>query len=143
MWKAALAGAFALAIGMMVLTSAQARSFRSQSLEEAPAQGTPVVTETHIARLKSALQLTPEQRVHWGPVEAALRALARRQRQDAGAGFLQRMSDRAAGMVGTAVQIRRLAAAARPLIRTLNDDQKRNAMTVVRHFGFGYLIASF
>ena len=141
MWKAALAGAIALAFGAIFPAAAELE--RSVVSIGASAHSGPLVTESHIAGLKSALRLTPEQRVHWGPVESALRALARQQRRDGGAGFVQRMRDRASTVAGTAVQLRRLASAARPLISSLSDEQKSSAMGVIRRHGFERMLAMF
>jgi hypothetical protein len=141
MWKAALAGAIALAFGTISTASAEPERSGTDSIQVS-VEGGPLVTESHIAGLKSALRLTPEQRVHWAPVESALRALARQQRRE-GAGFVQRMSDRAYSLAGTAVQLRRLASAARPLIRTLSDEQKNSAMGVIRRHGFERMLAMF
>jgi hypothetical protein len=141
MWKTALAGALALAFG--TISSALAQPELSAPAQHASAHGGPLVTESHIAVLKSALRLTPEQQVHWIPVESALRALARQQRREGDGGFIRRMSDRASHMAGTAAQLRRLAAAARPLIRTLSDEQKSNAISVIRRHGFERMLAMF
>jgi hypothetical protein len=142
MWKAALAGAIALAFG--TISTASAEPERTGAVPtEVSAQSGPLVTESHIAGLKSALRLTPEQRVHWAPVESALRALARQQRRDVGSGFVERMKDRASSVAGTAVQLRRLASAARPLIRSLSDEQKSSAMGVIRRHGFERMLAMF
>jgi hypothetical protein len=140
MWKRALVGAVALTTGMISLAPAQAQS-QVASLE-APASAGPIVKEAHIARLKSVLNLTPSQNAYWAPVESALRALAREQKAEA-TGFVQRMGDRAASAAGTAMRLRRLAAAARPLIQSLDDTQKQKAMILAQNLGFGSLIASF
>ena len=94
MWKAALVGAIALTTGTVFSVSAQAQSFAVDSYEsQAPAQRGPVITEAHIARLKSALNLTSAQHQYWAPVESALRGLARSQREEnSGAGFMRRMT---------------------------------------------------
>jgi hypothetical protein len=143
MWKAALASAIVLVFGTVSSASEKQELAGAGAIQEAPAQGGPLVTESHIAGLKSALRLTPEQHVHWLPVESALRALARQQRRDSASGFVQRMSDRASSVAGTAIQLRRLAAASRPLIGSLTDEQKGNAMQLIRRHGFERLIAMF
>ena len=165
MWKAALAGALALALGTISAASAQQywsgnaayedsrlqrgpayeepRSQRGAAYEDSHSQQGPLVTEAHITGLKSALRLTPEQYAYWGPVESALRSLARHQRRDSSAGFVQRMSDRASAVAGTAIALRRLAAAARPLMRSLSDEQKSSGMQLVRRYGFERLMAAF
>jgi hypothetical protein len=146
MWKAALAGALALALGTFSASAQQEWSGNRGYIggyEESHAQRGPLVTESHIAGLKSALRLTPEQYPYWGPVESALRSLARQQRRDSGAGFVQRMSDRASSVAGTALALRRLASASRPLMRSLSEEQKSSGMQLVRRYGFERLMAAF
>ena len=147
MWKAALAGAFGLAVGMNSLATAQ--EVAAYESYEAGAAGSsssgssgPVVTEAHIGRLRSSLRLTPEQHAHWAPVESALRALSRQQRQE-GAGFVSRMRDRASAMASAAVQMRRLTAVSGPLINSLDEQQKQRGMALIRRFGFERLMASY
>jgi hypothetical protein len=144
MLKAALVGAMALTMGTVLSVSAQAQSFAVDSYENhTPAQRGPVITEGHIARLKSALNLTSAQHQYWGPVESALRGLARSQRdENSNAGFVRRMTDRASAMASSAMQMRRLSAAAGPLIRSLDDTQKHNGMMVARRFGFERYVAA-
>ena len=144
MWKAAVVGAMALTTGM--ISSAVAETLDAPQLhqEQAASQSGPVIREAHIARLRSVLNLKPEQQRYWGPVEAALRALSRQQAREAsGAGLMQRMSDRATSVAGTAVQLRRLASAAAPLIRALDDSQKQSAMSFAHSSGFSHLAAAF
>jgi hypothetical protein len=143
MRKGTLAGALALAMGMISLTSAvSAQELASVRTESSAGV---VVKESHIARLKSVLNLTAEQRPYWAPVEAALRDLARNQREEASAdaGVVHRWSGRAVSVAGDAMRIRRLAAAARPLINLLDDGQKREAMQLARNLGFDRLVAAF
>lgn len=141
MWKGALVGAMALTMGTMSFAIADTLG-APQQREQSHAG--PIVREAHIARLRTILNLKPEQQRYWVPVESALRALARQQaREGAGAGLVRRMSDRAAAMAGTAVQLRRLASAAGPLIRVLDDSQKSSAASFVQSAGFGHLAASF
>jgi hypothetical protein len=143
MWKGALVGAVALTTGMISLASAETWG-TPQEQTRAEAHAGPVITEAHIARLKSALNLTPAQQQYWSPVEAALRQLARRQaRGDAGSGMVARVSERAATLAGTAVHLRRLASVAAPLVRALDEGQKREAMSFAHHAGFGQLAAAF
>ena len=143
MRKGAFAGAVALAMGMISLTSmAPAQELASIRTESSAGV---VVKESHIARLKSVLNLTAEQRPYWEPVEAALRDLARNQREEASAdaGLVHRWSGRAVSVASDAMRIRRLAAAARPLIGMLDDGQKRDAMQLARNLGFDRLVAAF
>ena len=98
-----------------------------------------VITEGHIARLRAALKLSPAQHKHWVPVEAALNDLARRQARDTSAAF----TDRSSAVAMTATQLRRLKAVAMPLIQTLDENQKREAIAFARTLGFEQLVAAF
>jgi hypothetical protein len=142
MWKAALAGALTLATGMTSLAVADTLNVPQAGYQQGA--GGPAIKESHIARLRAALNLKPEQQRYWGPVESALRALARQQSRVASAGgFVSRMSDRATGAAATAIYLRRLSSAAGPLIRVLDETQKQRAMSFVNSSGFGHLAAAF
>jgi hypothetical protein len=119
-------------------TSAPAHE-RAQSMAAADA----IITEGQITRLRAALRLTPEQRSHWLPVEAALNDLARRQARGESGGIVQRLSDRTAALAETAMQLRRLKAIALPLIRSLDETQKREAIAFARNMGFQQMVAAF
>ena len=149
MWTGAIVGALTLTMGITSFAAADdtmgaPQAHQQMQQERVAGHGGPVIREAHIARLRTALNLKPEQQKYWGPVEAALRGLARQQaRDDAGGGFVSRVSDKATAMAGTAVQLRRLASAAGPLIRALDENQKNSAMSVVHSSGFGHLAAAF
>jgi len=127
------------------VTSAPARPMPAQvhaSAEPTSTAVRPILRESDIAGLRSALQLTPEQMPHWTPVAAALSSLARSQsRSDAG--YIQRFRDKASALADTAAQLRRLRDTAMPLIISLNDSQKRAAMAYARRMGYGPLVAMF
>jgi hypothetical protein len=130
------AGAFALA-GLIGLSSAtRADEFTTGSIEQ-PQQPSPSI---NIGRIKSALSLTPRQEAYWAPVEAALRNLYRRQARPEEGGMVSRISNRAVSFVVTSAAIQRLAAAARPLIAVLNDDQKRTASSLAHEMGLGEVV---
>ena len=76
-----------------------------------------------VARIKSALHLTPAQERHWGPVEAALRELARRQERDANDGLVRRVSKRVVSIALNSATVHRLVVAARPLVKTFNEQR--------------------
>ena len=103
--------------------------------------------EIGIARFKSALQLTPDQARHWPRVEAALRALARdndrQEEASAGGGFVSRVGAQAGNAVSNAMGMRRLISAAQPLVKSLDQGQRQQAMTLARAMGFGSLAARF
>jgi hypothetical protein len=136
MWKAVLAGAMLATVGATVC---QAEDFASASYENyeyvEPVQRTPAVTSGHIARLKAALRLTAAQKKYWPAVETALRKLAHR---GSGQGWRQR----ARAAVGSANAIRRVAAAARPLIRALSEQQRQDGMRVIQALGFSSLASA-
>jgi len=141
MLKGALVGAIALMVGTGMLASAQPRT-TTLTAYDATLPSIPRVTEANIARLKSVLNLTPEQIQHWTPGEAALRALAREQRDNdpQAAGDMNARTLAAAGVIG---RIRQLSATAAPLIRSLDPTQRREAMSLVKRLGYESLVASF
>ncbi len=130
MWKALVAGLFVLAFAGF----------------EAKAEMSPRL-EAGISRFKAALRLTPQQEKHWPRVEAALRSLARdgdrQEVADAQPGFIRRVGNKAGELFSNATSMRRLVAAAQPLVKTLDEDQKREALTLARSMGFGQLAARF
>jgi hypothetical protein len=135
MWKAALAGAMAL-----VAMGSFSVSRDGIGMAQARAQDI-VVTEARIARLKSALKLTPDQERHWGPLEARLRALVNRQAAggESDAGIVQRARARISNWTVSAAAVRQLSAAAQPLISSLDEGQRRNGLTVIRAMGVASL----
>ncbi len=121
--------------------SARAPAASDRPRAEAPADV--VITESHIARLRATLKLSPAQLAYWAPVEAALSQLARQQARGEAAGFSQRFTDRSAAVAMTATQLRRLKAVAMPLIQSLDDNQKRDAIIFARNLGLQQLVAAF
>ena len=141
--KGALVGALALTMGIS-FAAAETPGEAGAQYEWGSASRGPVVKEAHIARLRTVLNLTAEQQKYWGPVESALRALARSQaREEASAGLVARVSEKATRMAGTAVHLKRLASAAAPLIKVLEESQKRSAVSFVQSAGFGHLAQAF
>jgi ABC-type transporter Mla subunit MlaD len=92
-----------------------------------------VVTEGKIARLRSALRLTGEQLQHWRPVEAALRAAVREQRQ--AEGLVQKVRERVNTYAGSAMALQRALSAAGPLIASLDDRQRESGRNALRAMG--------
>lgn len=116
MKKLVLAGAVALAVvGTSLSAVAPANA---QQLASATAG----VSAAQIGQLKSMLNLTSEQEVHWPAVEAALRQM-------------RASAFDAAGM-------KRLLAAARPLLKSLDENQKRTAMRLAHSLGFSHVAAA-
>ena len=128
--------------------SAHSRSGHSPShaAREAPsaaAAADAVITEGLIARLRAALKLTPAQHAHWVPVEAALSELARQQARGEAAGFTAKLTDRSSAIAATTTQLRRIKAIALPLINSLDENQKREALAFGRNLGLQQLVAAF
>jgi hypothetical protein len=87
----------------------------------------PPITVGQIARLKAALKLRAEQLAHWAPVEAGLSELARDRSSTS-----QRVT-----------KLRRLKAMAAPLVRSLDDAQRGEAVSFARRLGYGQLADAF
>jgi hypothetical protein len=142
--KAAIAGAVALALSVSCLPAgAQDASETAAPQPQAQAQAAPrlLINDAMIARLKHALRLTPAQEAHWPAVEAALRDLARHDAQaepEAG-GVMRRLTRRATRVALNAVHLRQVMTAAMPLIQTLGEHQKRDALALARSMGLGSL----
>lgn len=139
MLKAALAGALALAaVGVL---PASADPIETTGSVHRGGQGAGL-SESQIAQAKAALRLKPEQERYWPRVAAALRSVARSSVRAVEAdenGFVQRVRGRAASLSAQAAGARRVLAAAMPLIRSLDAEQKQTAMSMVRAAGFGHL----
>lgn len=144
MWKAALVGALALtATGSFV--SAQELASHSGQRYTLQSHGNGEV-ESKIAHAKASLRLTPDQEKHWPRVEVALRDVTARQNnvEEASAGgFVQKVKARAGEIVLNAASIKRLVSAAQPLIKSLNEDQKRQALAMARSMGLGSVAQHF
>ena len=127
MRKAVFAGAVALAmVGPLLVSEA--------GFGPAPAAAQDVVvTEGKIARLRSALRLTGEQLQHWRPVEAALRAAIREQRQ--AEGLVQKVRDHVSSYAATGMALQRAMSAAGPLIASLDERQRESGRNALRSMG--------
>ena len=127
MRKAVFAGAVALAIMGPLLVSENGLGPASAAAQDV------VVTEGKIARLRGALRLTGEQLQHWRPVEAALRAAIREQRE--GQGLVQKVRERVSTYAGSAVALQRAMSAAGPLIASLDERQRESGRSALRSMG--------
>ncbi len=135
MRKAVLAGVFAFAIVGSSFVS-------DRGIGIAPAQAQDVVvTEGHIARLRSALRLNSTQEPHWRVVESTLRSIIRgsQRREGAGEGLVQRVRARASGYVVQVAALQQLASVAQPLIASLDEGQRRSGMAAMRAMGVSAL----
>jgi phage FluMu protein gp41 len=93
-------------------------------------------TEINIARIKSALKLTPEQHASWAAVEGTLVAIAREQAQKI-SDVSHPISHRVVAIALNTTNMNRIAAVAMPLIRTLSADQKKVAQGLAQQIGLG------
>jgi len=136
MWKAALAGAFALATVGSLSLSPQGIGISPAAAQEV------VVTDAQIARLHAALHLTSAQERHWYPVAATLRRLGHAQAQyqvaSVDAGFVARTRARVTGYTVTAMTMQRLRTVAQPLIAALSDEQKDAGRSVLAAMGVSF-----
>lgn len=147
MWKAALVGALALTATGSFASAQELAANSSPAGQRYTLQshGNGEV-ESKIARAKASLRLTSDQERHWPRVEVALRDAAQRKNnvEEASAGgFVQKMSARAGEIVLNAASIKRLVSAAQPLIKSLDEDQKRRALTMARSMGLGSVAEHF
>lgn len=149
MWKAARACAVALAVTGISLgisfahaggiADGVAASYSLQSRADAE-------LNIKLARAKAALRLTPEQERHWPRVETALREIATKQGkvQEASAGgIVSRAYARASDVVLGSSAMKRLESAARPLLDSLSESQKRVAVRMAHAMGLGDIAARF
>lgn len=134
---ALLAGAFALALSCAL--PAIATPVHATELSE----GTSALTQVNVSRIKAALKLTPEQQTYWPPIESVLRELQREQGdQQANVGFIRRVSSRVVSIMLNSTATARLAAAARPLVKMLSDEQRQIAISLAQEMGLGPMLAA-
>lgn len=136
-------------VGILVLLAAvispawsQTTGKVSESRSRANIPADVVVTEAHIVLIRIVLNLRPEQASHWAPVEAALRDLARWQANTPGPELAGHSRDRAHGGTTVVRRLKRIAALARPLMKALDEDQRRDMLTLARAAGLEQLLAS-
>jgi hypothetical protein len=139
------AGVFALAaLGLLSVAPAARADDVVMTTASAPHNASAPMTSIDIARIKSALHLTPAQERHWAPVEAALRELARRQERDANAndGMVRRVSKRVVQVALNSATVQRLVAAARPLVKTFDEQQMQTAHGLAQQMGLGPVVTA-
>ena len=143
MWKTVLAGTTALAIAGTSLVYAQqgpgGPDFRHHgwrpSAEDISAFG-----DARIAALHAGLKLTPEQEKNWPAVESALRDLAKQRSErfaarasaDRPTDPVERLGLRADAMVQRGAALKKLADAAGPLYKSLDEAQQHRFVVLAR-----------
>ena len=137
MKKVFLAGIAALAIAGSTVAYAQNRQWLHERMHMSP-EDRAAFADARIAAVHAGLKLTPDQEKLWPPVETAVRDFAKLRIDRANARMnakpddaqkpddpVARLRSRADNMVATATALKKIADAADPLYKTLDDGQKR------------------
>jgi hypothetical protein len=153
MKKVLLAGVAALAIAGSTVAYAQHRPWFHHHMRMSP-EDRAAFADARIAAVKAGLQLTPEQEKLWPPLEAAVRDFSKLRIDRANARMnaqkddsrdaqnsddpVARLRQRADNMAASAAALKKIADAADPLYKTLDDGQKRRLRILTRmEHGFG------
>jgi hypothetical protein len=150
MRKFAIAGIAALAIAGSTAVYAQHRHWTPGHMGMMNPADRAAFADARIAAVHAGLKLTPDQEKLWPPVEAAVRDFAKLRidranaRMDAQKGDapdaqkaddpVTRLRERADTMATTAAAMKKIADAADPLYKTLDDGQKRR-LAILTHMG--------
>ena len=142
MWKTLAAGTTALAIAGASLAYAQKApdGFEHAKRWRPSAEDISALGDARIAAIHAGLKLSAEQEKNWPAVETAMRDLAK-QRSDRFAARasadkpkdpIERLSMRADMMTHTGAALKKLADAAGPLYKSLDEGQKHRLMMLAR-----------
>ena len=154
MKKVLLAGIAALTIAGSTAVYAQHRPWFHGQMRMS-SEDRAAFLDARIAAVHAGLKLTADQEKLWPPVEAAVRDFAKMRLDRANARMaaertdadkadkpddpVARLRERADNMAATATSLKKIADAADPLYKTLDDNQKRR-LTMLTHMegrGFG------
>jgi hypothetical protein len=149
MWKTVLAGTTALAIagGSLAYAQQDQIKFERAGHWRPSAQDISAFGDARIAAVHAGLKLTAEQEKSWPAVESALRDLATqrsarfaaRASADRPQDPIERLSLRADVMAKRGAALKKLADAAGPLYKSLDEGQKHRFVVLAhlegRHFG--------
>jgi LTXXQ motif family protein len=142
MKKFVLAGVAALAIAGSTVVYAQHRPWFHEHMRMSP-EDRAAFTDARIAAVHAGLKLSPDQEKLWPPLEAAVRDFAKLRIDRANARMdaksdstkpddaqkpddpVARLRGRADDMVASGAALKKIADAADPLYKTLDDGQKR------------------
>ena len=150
MKKLLLAGAAVAVIAGSTAVYAQHRPWNHHQMRMNP-EDRAAFADARIAAVKAGLKLTPDQEKLWPAVETSVRDFAklridranarmaeRKAREDASNDTppnpVERLQKRADTMAATAAAMKKIAEAADPLYKTLDDGQKRR-LAVLTHMG--------
>lgn len=141
MWKVLTGGLLVLSLALIPAARAQQTVASTDAAKSwtPSAEDVAAFSDARIAGLKAGLKLKPEQEKNWTPMETALRDFAK-QRMDR---LAQRSSaatasnpvavlrSRADSMNASAASLKRLADAAEPLYKSLDDGQKQRMFVLM------------
>jgi len=149
MKKVVLAGVAALAIAGSTAVYAQHRPWHHHHVRMNP-EDRAAFADARIAAVRAGLKLTPDQDKLWPPVETAVRDFAKLRIERANARMqvrkdgdaerpkvdpVTRLHQRADNMATTAAALKKIADAADPLYKTLDEGQKRRLAVLTRMEG--------
>jgi hypothetical protein len=145
MKKLTIAGAAALAIVGSTSVYAQHRPWFQEHMREMrlTPEDRAAFVDARIAAVHAGLKLTPDQEKLWPPVEAAVREFAKLRIDRAQARMnaeeqkdpVTRLRERADNMVASAAALKKIADAADPLYKSLDDAQKRRLAVLTNRTG--------
>jgi len=151
MKKTIAAGTIALTLAGAGFALAQQATPREERGLRASTEDLSAFTDARVAGLKAGLKLTPEQEKNWPAVETAIRDLAKERadrmatRREARRGddnaqrtrpdAVARLRQDADAMTTRAATLKKLADAAEPLYKSLDDGQKRRFAVLLRMGG--------
>ena len=149
MWKTVLAGSTALAIAGATLAYAQQGPGGRDFLPRwhPSAQDIGAFADARIAAVHAGLKLSAEQEKNWPAVESALRELAKQRSErfaarasaDRPKDAIERLALRADVMTQRGAALKKLADAAGPLYKSLDEGQQHRFVVLARlgarHFG--------
>ena len=144
MWKSVLAGTTALAIAGTTLAYAQRPAGPDGAHHWRPsAADITALGDARIAAVHAGLKLTTEQEKNWPAVESALRDLAKQRSErfaarasaDRPTDPVERLALRADVMAKRGAALKKLADAAGPLYKSLDEGQKHRFVTLARLSG--------
>jgi hypothetical protein len=150
MKKTIAATALALTLAGTGFALAQSAAPQTAQAPRFNAEDAAAFTDARIAGLKAGLKLTPEQEKNWPSVETAIRDLAKQRADRVNArgdarrsgdnaapapDAIARLRDGATAMTTRADSLKKLADAAEPLYKSLDDSQKRRFAVLLRAGG--------
>jgi hypothetical protein len=150
MRKFAIAAVAVLAIAGSTAVYAQHRHWSHGHVRMSP-EDRAAYADARIAAVHAGLKLTADQEKLWPPIEAAVREFAKLRIDRANARMnapnddssqkpddpVSRLRERADTMATTAAAMKKIAEAADPLYKTLDDGQKRRLAVLTRMDRFG------